>query len=859
MKHFFYFLLLAVCPTVCFGQITPPALGAASSFALFTAVGAFDNVGPSIVYGDIGTNVGAFSGFPLGVVFGARHIGDTFSTQAATDVQTAYGQAETIPCAVPLAFLGGGQVLTPNAYCLGGQTTFAGELILDAQNDPNAIFFIRVSGAMTTGAGSVVTLINGANRDNVYWQVGGRVDLGSNSLFQGTLLVDGAINLIEGARLFGRALSREGAITMDTNLVNVPEATVTNWLGSASGTLANRQDWFRAANWSNGVPTATLNATILSGRPSYPVIAVGTATAFNLLLGNGAALTQSGGTLELRGDFSNGGTLTATGGTFALLGGLGHQVGGSSTSAFWNLAVGLEGATLTGPTQIKRVLTLTGNLDPAGKPLALVANPSGTAMIVNAGGAVTGTATVQCYLSATASNAVGYRHLASPVQNTTIGDLATVGFVPKVNPAYNAIPAPPLSAAQFPNIYAFDETRGGAGNQQFLTGYVSPNSTEDGMQNGRGYSVSIKGGLTPDFVGTPMTGDRTMTNLTRTGNGAKAGWHLLGNPYPSPLDWDLISVPLGMSNSVSVFKSTGAGSAGFYLTRAGNTGSLTNGEIALGQGFFVNVTGAGPVDFTIPNAARVTNYSAPAHFRAAPETRPLLALTLRATTAAADEVDEATVYFQTGATAALDAQFDGEKPAHNVGVPTLVSLTAQGQELAVNGLPTTTLAAGITIPLLLDLPTAGTYELAATKLLSLAGHDVTLFDRLTGTRYALDTQPRVTFTVAQAGETRTRFELHTGSRVLNTAAAVTAANFAAYPNPLQGDAQLTLVVPGVAAGQSVAAAIYNQLGQRVWAATLAAEAAGVQQRVAPHLARGIYTVQLVLPTGTRHSQRLVVE
>ncbi|MBC7446702.1 MAG: DUF3494 domain-containing protein, partial [Hymenobacteraceae bacterium] len=642
MKHWYCSLLLLAFPAISFAAITPPALGAASTFALFTAVGAFDNVGPSIVKGDIGTNAGAFSGFPLGVVTGDIHVADTYSTEAATDVQIAFGQLSAIPCVVPLGGLGGPpgnpQVLTPNAYCLGGQTTFAGELILDAQGDANAVFFIRVSGAMTTGEGSTVTLINGASANNVYWQVTGRVDLGRNSVFQGTLVVDGAINLIEGASLIGRALSREGAITMDTNIVTLPGAPVaptsTNWLGSAIGTTAARQDWFLASNWSNGVPTATLNATILRGRPSYPMIAAGMAMAKGLTLGAMASLSQRGGTLTLRGNFSNSGTFTATGGTVALAGSTNQRLTGTSTSGFWNLNVGAAGATLSSPVQMKRVLKLTGNLSTNNRILTFLSVATGTAMVVNAGGVVVGAATVQRYLTTVANPGVGYRHMSSPVVSTPVSDLTTVGFTPVVNPDYNTLPNQSAKPDQFPNVFGFDEQRGGPTDQNFIHGYFSPNTLADPLVSGRGYPVNISGGLTPDFVGQLQNGNLTMLNLTRTGEGEKAGWHMLGNPYPAPLDWDRVSVPAGMSNAISVWQSTGELQNGVYLTRvsSGNgvgTGTLTNGHIAMGQGFFARVTGAGPVNFTFPQAARLTSYANPAHFRTVADARPSMQLTLR--------------------------------------------------------------------------------------------------------------------------------------------------------------------------------------------------------------------------------------
>ena len=71
------------------GQVAPD-LGAASSFALFTAFGAFNNFGPTIINGNIGTNAGAFGGFPSGVVNGNIYVENTGSLQAVMAVNEAY-------------------------------------------------------------------------------------------------------------------------------------------------------------------------------------------------------------------------------------------------------------------------------------------------------------------------------------------------------------------------------------------------------------------------------------------------------------------------------------------------------------------------------------------------------------------------------------------------------------------------------------------------------------------------------------------------------------------------------------------------------------------------------------------------
>lgn len=204
-----------------------PNLASAAPFALFTAVGAFDNVGFTTITGDIGTNSGAFNGFPPGTVSGQIHVANPVSTQAAMDVEAAYNELTPAICGFLLApGLGNNQVITPGISCTGGASDLNGTLILDGQGDPNAIFIIKIGGALITGSFSDISLINSANLKNVYWQVNGRVDLGENSFFKGTLLVNGAINLMLNASLEGRGLSRAGAITLDNNNVSNSLATL---------------------------------------------------------------------------------------------------------------------------------------------------------------------------------------------------------------------------------------------------------------------------------------------------------------------------------------------------------------------------------------------------------------------------------------------------------------------------------------------------------------------------------------------------------------------------------------------------------------------------------------------------------
>jgi len=198
-----------------------PDLGTAAAFAVFSTTGAFINIGPTGIQGDIGNNdAGGISGFPPGVVAGTIQINNATTAQAATDVNALYANLVSQTCENILGTsLGGNQTILPGYYCVTAAVTIDGTLILDAQNDDAALFIFQLGGTLATSKFSNVVLINGATRDNIYWQVGGAVTLGDSSAFRGNIVGNGAITLLQGAALAGRALTRAGAVNLHTNVI----------------------------------------------------------------------------------------------------------------------------------------------------------------------------------------------------------------------------------------------------------------------------------------------------------------------------------------------------------------------------------------------------------------------------------------------------------------------------------------------------------------------------------------------------------------------------------------------------------------------------------------------------------------
>jgi|GEM_PF-2002557 len=204
-----------------FGQVLAPNLRSTSSFAFFTAVGAFTNTGASLVTGDIGTNVGALTGFPPGTVVGnIRLPGTPEAAQAAVDVVAAYNYLNSVSCGSGTIINSDltGQTLSPGVSCqpTASPTTLNGTLTLSGPG----IFIIKLNSALTTGTSSNIILINGATANNVFFQVNGAIVAGTGSNLQGTFIANGAITLNTGARLVGRGLSIGGAIVLNANIVN---------------------------------------------------------------------------------------------------------------------------------------------------------------------------------------------------------------------------------------------------------------------------------------------------------------------------------------------------------------------------------------------------------------------------------------------------------------------------------------------------------------------------------------------------------------------------------------------------------------------------------------------------------------
>lgn len=220
-------LLLLASTGYAHAAAVPTPLGAAESFAVLAGAGV-TNTGPTTVTGDLGTfPTTSVSGASDLTLDGTNHGGDAVTQQAKDDLVTAYdiAAAQGPPNAVAVDL--GGSTLTSGVYASGADIALTGTLTLDAEGNPDAVFVFQSSSTLVTATDSRVELINGAQACNVYWQVASSATLGVRTQFTGTVIALTSITLNTEASLEGRALARNGAVTLDTNTITRAECATT--------------------------------------------------------------------------------------------------------------------------------------------------------------------------------------------------------------------------------------------------------------------------------------------------------------------------------------------------------------------------------------------------------------------------------------------------------------------------------------------------------------------------------------------------------------------------------------------------------------------------------------------------------
>jgi hypothetical protein len=192
-----------------------PPLGAASTYGILAGTAVTCVTGGSI-FADVGVSPGgAITGFPPCTLTGTRHAADAAAAAAQVALTSAYNALVAETCGTTIVADLGGTTITPGVYCSASSVGVTGTVTLNGQGNANARFVIKAGSSLTT-AGSVA-LTNGTQAKNVWWQVGSSATLGTASAWQGNIVAFTSITLNDNATMLGRALARNGGITLGSN------------------------------------------------------------------------------------------------------------------------------------------------------------------------------------------------------------------------------------------------------------------------------------------------------------------------------------------------------------------------------------------------------------------------------------------------------------------------------------------------------------------------------------------------------------------------------------------------------------------------------------------------------------------
>lgn len=313
-----------------------------------------------------------------------------------------------------------------------------------------------------------------------------------------------------------------------------------------------------------------------------------------LITGSHTLTGPPSGTMQIDNDFTNNGTFQHNSGTLAFTGII-QEITGASSNLFNNLTIASSSNTtmVTAGQELIGVLLCNGTLN-ADEKLTLLSMVSQTALIDGAGeGEVNGTITMQRYLP----SGFGYKYFSSPFQDATVAAFSDDMDL----------------TASFPTFYTYLE-------EDTASGWDIYTEIGNPLVPLRGYAVNfgpLPEAKTVDISGAVSNGQQSAVTLYNNNESFTLGFNLLGNPYPSPIDWDANEgwTKTNIDNALYYFN------AGITNQYTGTYSSYVNGIssdgiadniIASMQGFFIHVSdGTYPVTGSIQanNQIRTNNLS----------------------------------------------------------------------------------------------------------------------------------------------------------------------------------------------------------------------------------------------------------
>ncbi|MCB0806319.1 MAG: hypothetical protein KDC05_11010 [Bacteroidales bacterium] len=291
--------------------------------------------------------------------------------------------------------------------------------------------------------------------------------------------------------------------------------------------------------------------------------------------------------------------------------------------------------------------------------------------------------------------------------------------------------------------------------------WVQPLSTPINAM--RGYATwavdSLTGNTTVDFEGELVSGNIGNINLTHTEGSDYVGWNLVGNPYPSAVEWNTDWLITGLNGWAIVYENgTNKGWNPWLPEGDRSFNGKTDGWIAPGQGFWVHALEDDPY-MLIPQSARQHQ---PVPFLKEQVDSECESIHLTAT--ANNFSDETVILFLEGAELGFDILYDLEKHMNVSESPNIYSLPATGKKHAVNVLPADWIETSepAIVPIGFEIGPQSSCVLTATGIESFDPNlTIMLEDKKEDVFHNLCYDPEYTFEATE-GDDPDRFLLHFG-------------------------------------------------------------------------------------------------
>jgi hypothetical protein len=416
-----------------------------------------------------------------------------------------------------------------------------------------------------------------------------------------------------------------------------------------------------------------------------------------LIIPSGTYLIQDGGNLIMGYNFTNNGYYIQNNGTL-VFSGTTQSINGSIATTFKNLHVS-SGSTTTVSTSghsLTEVLISEGTLNANGN-LTMLSTATETALV---DGVSTGNV-LDIIMQRYISSAYGYKYFSSPFQSATVnefGDEVDLG-------------------APFPAVYRYDENTNS-------TGWFFHKAPTDALTPMKGYAVNLGTSgapMTADMRGDANNGSISVP-LYNNNQTYTQGFNLVGNPYPSPIDWDAVSgwTKTNIDDAIYYFDASNSdqytGTYSSYINGVSSNGIADNIVPAM-QGFFVHVSnGSYPVSGALgmTNAVRVNNFS-PVFHKLPGKDNPLLRVQAKYSGTNGGS-DAAAIYFDNNCHREFELQFDALKILNtDTHVPNMYVNSPDGKKLSISAIPYPSDSIDI-IPLGLETSVDGEVEFAVSDI-----------------------------------------------------------------------------------------------------------------------------------------------